>query len=44
VFAAQRCERAANGSFSDAAATEAFDEPLTKHAVLANRAGQFIVS
>jgi len=36
-------EDAANGSFSDAAATEAFDEPLTKDAVLAI-AGQFIVS
>jgi hypothetical protein len=43
VFAAQRCERAANSSFSDAAPTEAFDEPLTKDAVLAI-AGQFIVS
>ena len=41
MFAAQRCEHAANGSFSDAAATEAFDEPLTKGAVLAI-AGQFI--
>ena len=41
MFAAQRCERAANGSFSDAAVTEAFDEPLTKDAVLAI-AGQFI--
>lgn len=36
-------EDAANGAFSDAAATEAFDEPLTKDAVLAI-AGQFIVS
>lgn len=36
-------EDAANGSFSDTAATEAFDEPLTKDAVLAI-AGQFIVS
>jgi hypothetical protein len=39
VFAAQR----GDGSFSDAATTEAFDEPLTKDAVLAI-AGQFIVS
>lgn len=36
-------EDAANGGFSDAAATEAFDEPLTKDAVLAI-AGPFIVS
>ena len=43
MFAAQRFERAANGSFSHAAATKAFDEPLSKDAVLAI-AGQFIVS
>ena len=35
-------EDAANGGFGDAAATEAFDEPLTKEAVL-GIAGQFIV-
>ncbi len=36
-------EQAANGSFSNDAATEAFDEPLTKDQVLAI-AGQFIVA
>ena len=35
-------EDAANGSFSDAAATEAFDEPLTREAVL-DIASLFIV-